>query len=109
MAGVIGRLNAIDNMFLSTVCGLFNKWHVSIASEKVSGVACTMEDSAQLLWGVVFGSIGIGYFLYGKKRKATVPLLSGIVLMVYPYFITNNIALVCIGVVFTLLPAFVRL
>lgn len=48
-----------------------------------------MEDSAQLLWGVVFGSIGFGYFLYGKKRKATVPLLSGIVLMVYLYFVDS--------------------
>lgn len=67
-----------------------------------------MGDSAQLLWGVVFGSIGFGYFLYGKKRKATIPLLSGIVLMVYPYFITNNIALVVIGVFLTLLPAFIR-
>lgn len=68
-----------------------------------------MGDSAQLLWGVIFGSIGFGYFLYGKKRKATVPLLSGIVLMVYPYFISNNIALLVIGLLFTVLPAFVRI
>lgn len=68
-----------------------------------------MGDSAQLLWGVVFGSIGFGYFLYGKNRKATIPLLSGIVLMVSPYFFTNNIALVVIGVLLTLLPAFIRI
>lgn len=68
-----------------------------------------MDDSAQLFWGVIFGSIGFGYFLYGKKRKKTVPLLSGIGLMVYPYFVSNSVVLALLGVALTLLPAFVRL
>ena len=43
-------------------------------------------DSATLLWGLLFGSIGAGYFIYGKKQRAPVPLVCGIALMVFPYF-----------------------
>jgi predicted membrane protein len=62
-----------------------------------------------LLWGLLFSSIGLGFFLYGKKQRAAVPLVCGIVLMVYPYFIPNVIALVAIGVVLTAVPYFIRL
>ena len=34
--------------------------------------------TAQLLWGVLFGSIGFGYFLYGKKQRAIAPFLCGL-------------------------------
>jgi len=39
---------------------------------------------AVLIWGMLFGAIGIGYFLYGKKQKAIVPLCVGIVLCPFP-------------------------
>jgi predicted membrane protein len=62
-----------------------------------------------LLWGLLFSSIGLGFFLYGKKQRAVVPLVCGIALMIYPYFIPNVIALVAIGVVLTAVPYFLRL
>src|SRR3546814_5579929 len=40
--------------------------------------------TATLLWGLLFGSIGLGYFLYGKKQARLVPLLCGLALMIYP-------------------------
>lgn len=67
-----------------------------------------MDDTAQLLWGVLFGSIGLGFFLYGKKQKAVVPLIVGIALMVFPSFITNTYLLVGIGALLAALPYFVR-
>lgn len=66
-------------------------------------------NASQLLWGVLFGSIGLGYFMYGKKQRAIVPLVCGLVLMVYPYFVANTLALVAIGLVVSVLPYFVRL
>ncbi|WP_228488422.1 hypothetical protein [Caenimonas koreensis] len=63
---------------------------------------------AAILWSVLFGSIGLGYFMYGRKQKATVPLVCGLLLMVYPYVIANTIALVVIGVVLSAVPYFVR-
>ena len=63
---------------------------------------------SSLLWGLLFGSIGFGFFLYGKKQQAVVPLFSGIALMVFPYFVSNTILLVTIGAALTVLPYFVR-
>ena len=64
--------------------------------------------AAQLLWGLLFSSIGFGYFLYGKKQHAPVPLVCGLVMMAYPYFITNAYLLVAIGVVVGAVPYFLR-
>jgi predicted membrane protein len=62
-----------------------------------------------LLWGLLFSSIGLGFFLYGKKQRAVVPLVCGLVLMIYSYFIPNVIAVVVIGIVLTAIPYFLRL
>ena len=62
-----------------------------------------------MLWGLLFGSIGLGYFIYGKKQKAVVPLICGVLLIVFPYFVSNALLLVAIGVVLTAIPYFVRL
>ncbi|ASF45955.1 hypothetical protein [Methylovulum psychrotolerans] len=68
-----------------------------------------MADEALLLWGVVFSSLGLGYFIYGKKQGAPVPLVCGLVLMVYPYFISSTLVLVALGMVLAAIPYFIRL
>ena len=65
--------------------------------------------TAVLLWGLLFGSIGFGFFLYGKKQKAVVPLVTGIALCVVPYFIANVYVLVGVGVVLMAIPFVVRI
>ena len=64
---------------------------------------------SSLLWGLLFGSAGLGFFLYGKKQQAVVPLFCGLALMVFPYFVSNTILLVTIGAALTALPYFVRI
>ena len=66
-------------------------------------------NAGLLLWGLLFSSIGLGFFLYGKKQRSVVPLVCGLVLMIYPYFIPNVMALVAIGVVLIAVPYFFRL
>ena len=68
-----------------------------------------MNDTSILLWGVVFGSIGLGFFIYGRKQQAVVPLVVGIALFVVPYVIANLYLLLLAGVVLVALPYFVRL
>jgi len=69
-----------------------------------------MEMNTTLLfWGLLFGMIGLGFFMYGKKQKALVPLLCGLGLMIYPYFISNSYALVVIGVVLIAIPYFISI
>jgi len=58
---------------------------------------------------LLFGSIGLGYLIYGRKQRAVVPLLCGLSLMVFPYFVSSNILLVAIGVVLMAIPYFFRL
>ena len=31
-------------------------------------------NPSTLMWGVVFGAIGMGFFVYGKKQKVIAPL-----------------------------------
>jgi hypothetical protein len=66
-----------------------------------------MTESS-LLWGLLFGSIGVGFALYGKQQRAAVPLLCGLALMIFPYFVPNVIALVGIGIVLMGIPYFFR-
>jgi hypothetical protein len=66
-------------------------------------------NASTLMWGVIFGSIGFGFFVYGKKQKAIIPLLSGIGLIIFPYFISNVFILVITGIVFVALPFFIKI
>ena len=61
------------------------------------------------LWGLLFGSFGFAFFVYGKKQKAVVPLVCGLLLMVFPYFVTNTILLVAAGIALMAVPYFVRI
>ncbi|TEU30814.1 amino acid transport protein [Alkanindiges illinoisensis] len=65
--------------------------------------------TSQLLLGVLFSSIGLGYFIYGKKQKTIVPFLCGLILMIFPYFIENTGLIILIGAVVSAIPYFVRL
>lgn len=58
---------------------------------------------------MLFGAVGLGFFTYGKKQKAVVPLFTGIALFIFPYFISNVYVLVIAGVVLVVLPYFVRI
>ena len=58
-------------------------------------------DPSTILAGIIFGSTGFVAFAYGKKRSKFKPVLLGIALMVYPYFISNTIAQYAIGLVLT--------
>jgi hypothetical protein len=39
-----------------------------------------------LLWGLLFSSVGLGYFLYGKKQRAFAVVILGVALAAIPYF-----------------------
>jgi len=66
-------------------------------------------STASLLWGILFGSVGLGFFVYGKKQKAVIPLVCGLALMATPYFISNTMLLMGVGVVLAAVPYFVRI
>lgn len=67
-----------------------------------------LGSTATLMWGMLFGSIGVGFFIFGRKQKAVVVLCMGVTLCVFPYFIANVYALVLVGLVLMAIPYFVR-
>lgn len=67
-----------------------------------------MEDPWFLFWGVVFGALGLGFFTYGRRQKAAVPLFVGVALFVFPWFVPHLYLLIAIGAALTALPYFVR-
>jgi hypothetical protein len=53
---------------------------------------------ANLIGGLLFGSIGFVAFIYGKRMHVWKPIFLGLALMAYPYFVENDIVLFSIGV-----------
>jgi hypothetical protein len=60
-----------------------------------------MFTPANLLGSIIFGSIGFVAFIYGKKLSKIPPLLLGMVLMAYPYFISETWLLYGVGALLT--------
>ena len=52
---------------------------------------------ATLTIGILAGAIGVGYFMYGKRQTKVVPLIAGMALCVYPYFVDSVLWLCLIG------------
>lgn len=65
-------------------------------------------DTASLLISLLISSIGIGYFIYGKKASNLVALISGLIMMIYPYFVSNPLISFLLGIFFCVLPFILR-
>lgn len=68
-----------------------------------------MVSQSSLLWGLLFGSVGTGYFIYGRKQGRSMPLLCGIALMVVPSFMPTALWMVVSGLALSVLPYFVSI
>jgi drug/metabolite transporter (DMT)-like permease len=55
-------------------------------------------DPALLFLGFVTGGIGFVLFVYGKKQQRMPQLFTGVLFMVYPYFVTSVSLMIGIGV-----------
>lgn len=68
-----------------------------------------MANTSLMLWSVLFGGIGIGFFSYGRKQRAIIPLFVGIALITFPYFMPSLTWLIIVGCTLIALPYFVRI
>jgi len=57
-----------------------------------------------IVWSIVFGIVGMGYFSFGKKQDKNVFLLSGIALMLFPYVVDGLTTTIMVGLVLGILP-----
>ena len=58
-----------------------------------------MDISGTLFASLIWGSIGMGFAIYGKKRRTTAPLVGGILLMGISYLIGSALVMSIVGVV----------
>lgn len=66
-------------------------------------------DTAILVWGLIFSSIGIGYFIYGRRQSNMAVRWCGLALILYPYLMTDALTMVAVGVGIMLIPRFIEL
>ena len=50
---------------------------------------------ASLLWG----SVGVGYFIYGKKQGAMVPMIGGLLMIAASYFVSSWLVMSLLSIV----------
>ena len=60
-------------------------------------------SGSTIIAGILFGSIGMVAFVYGRKQAEWRPMILGATLIGYPYLVSNNYLLWGIGAVLTVL------
>ena len=88
--------NLFEGNVASTLSGIG-----SIAADQnmLLGPAGTSAFSmAKIIAWIIFGAVGFSAFVYGKKERSFKPLVVGIALMGYPYFVNATFWLYAVGV-----------
>lgn len=61
-------------------------------------------DPTAVMLSILFGSIGLGLFVYGKKQGKLVHLIAGLLLMVVPYVVPGAVMMTVVCGVLVALP-----
>ncbi len=56
-----------------------------------------MLNANYLFASLIWGSIGLGYFIYGKKQSSWPPMVGGVVMMVVSYFVSSALLMSVYG------------
>ncbi|HMM59383.1 MAG TPA: hypothetical protein PLK28_09030 [Candidatus Rifleibacterium sp.] len=80
-------------------------------AEKMTGqlqekekTGATAEDGTSMFMTMILGAIGTGYFIFGKKQSRFTFLLCGVGLMVFPFFVSDFMVSMILGLAMTLAP-----
>lgn len=58
-------------------------------------------SASSLIANLIFSAIGFVGFVFGKRMNRLKPMLIGLALMVFPYFVSGTAALYTIGLALT--------
>jgi hypothetical protein len=58
-----------------------------------------MGDSSYLFAALIWGSVGLGFAIYGKRQKAMAPLMGGILLIGVSYLISSALYMSLVGAI----------
>jgi len=62
------------------------------------------DDTTAMMLSVLFGALGFGFLIFGKKSGQMIPMFVGLALMVFPYFIPNVVLMLSVCLVLTAVP-----
>jgi hypothetical protein len=65
-------------------------------------------NSTTLILSIFFGAFGFGYIVYGRKQQKGIPLLVGVALCAFPFFVSNVVLAIVIGAILIFLPWFIK-
>ncbi len=59
----------------------------------------SMFSASFLFASLVWGSVGLGYFIYGKKQSSWAPMIAGLIMMALSYFVSSALlmSLACLA------------
>ncbi len=60
-----------------------------------------MFNTNFLFASLVWGSIGVGYFIYGRKQRSGIPMAGGVLMIGASYFAGSVLSMsaICLGVI----------
>jgi hypothetical protein len=60
-----------------------------------------MFSASFLFASLIWGSVGFGYFIYGKKQASWAPMIAGVLMMAGSYFVSSAVlmSLLSIGLI----------
>ena len=58
-------------------------------------------DTNFLFASLIWGSVGVGYWIYGKKQREMTPMLGGVAMIAVSYFVSSWLlmSLICIALI----------
>jgi hypothetical protein len=71
---------------------------------RTSTINIDAGEPLTLFLGLLFGSIGAIYYLYGKRIHEPLFLIVGFALVIYPYFFENVVLVLVIGAALAAIP-----
>ncbi len=69
----------------------------------------TMPSASTLFVGILAGTIGLSYFIYGKRQERIGFIAAGVGLCVYPYLVNGLALQILIGLGLAAIPFFTDL
>ena len=64
---------------------------------KVHKLPQEMFNASFLFASLVWGSVGMGYFIYGKKQSSWPPMIGGVVMLAASYFVASALLMSLLG------------
>jgi hypothetical protein len=66
-------------------------------------------ETADIFLALLFGCIGFGYFMYGRRTQNIVIRYCGIAMILYPYLASSPWEMVAVGLGLMVVPRFIEI